>query len=105
VVFLLSVNQSERAKTRQLLIIAATLVLAMSSWFSTAAVAGELRDSWNLSRLQASWLTIVVQLGFVGGAVISSLTNLADRVAPRRLILMGALGAAAANAGVVIGDD
>jgi hypothetical protein len=35
---LLSVNQSERAKTRQLLIIAATLVLAMSSWFSNAGV-------------------------------------------------------------------
>ena len=90
---------------RQLVILAATLVLAMSTWFSTAAVLGQLREAWNLSRTEASWLTIVVQLGFVVGAVVLATTNLADRIAPRRLILLGAGGAALANALVVAGDS
>jgi MFS family permease len=90
---------------RQLVILAATLVLAMSTWFSTAAVLGQLREAWNLSRTEASWLTIVVQLGFVVGAVVLAATNLADRIAPRRLILVGAGGAALANTLVVAGDS
>ena len=81
------------------------MVLAMSTWFSTAAVLGQLRADWGLGRSAASWLTIVVQLGFVAGAVVSSLSNLADRVPPRRLILMGATGAAAANALIVVADS
>ncbi len=90
---------------RQLVILAVTLVLAMSTWFSTAAVLGQLREAWDLSRTEASWLTIVVQLGFVVGAVVLAATNLADRIAPRRLILLGAGGAALANAAVVAGDS
>ncbi len=81
------------------------LVLAMSPWFATAAVLGQLREAWNLSNAQASWLTIVVQLGFVAGAVVSSATNLADRLSPRRLILCGAAAAATANLLVVVGNS
>ena len=92
-------------QNRQLAILAVALVLAMSPWFSTAAVLGQLRDDWGLSRNQASWLTIVVQLGFVLGAVISAATNLADRIPPRRLILFGAGGAAIANASIVLADE
>ncbi len=80
------------------MLLAVALVLAMSTWFSTAAVLGQLRIAWDLSNTQASWLTIVVQLGFVAGAVLSAATNIADRIAPLRLILIGALGAAGANA-------
>ncbi len=89
---------------RQLMLLAIALVLAMSTWFSTAAVLGQLRVVWNLSTTQASWLTIVVQLGFVVGALASALTNLADRVTPLRLILIGSIGAAMANALVVAAD-
>lgn len=81
------------------------LVLAMSPWFSTAAVLGDLREAWELSQTEAAWLTIVVQIGFVIGAVGLSATSLADRVEPRKLILIGAAGAAAANVLVVIGDS
>jgi len=88
----------------QLGLLATALVLAMSPWFSTAAVLGELRSQWDLSNAAASWLTIVVQLGFVAGAVMSAATNLADRLPPRRLVLIGASGAALANALVVVGD-
>ena len=83
---------------RELTLLAVALVFAMSTWFSTAAVLGQLRDVWELSDSEASWLTIAVQLGFVAGALISASTNLADRVAPLRLLLFGALGAAVANA-------
>ena len=89
---------STSEQRRQLALLAIALVLAMSTWFSTAAVLGQLRDSWGLTDAEASWLTIAVQLGFVGGALVSASTNLADRLAPLRLILIGATGAAVANA-------
>ncbi len=93
------------AQQRELRILAVALVLAMSTWFSTAAVLGQLREQWSLSNAQASWLTIVVQLGFVVGAAFSSLTNMADRIPPRRLVWIGSAGAALANAGVVLADS
>ena len=92
-------------QTRQLVVLAVALVLAMSTWFSTAAVLGPLRAAWELSPAAGSWLTIMVQLGFVAGAVVSSVTNLADRIAPRRLLLFGAAGAAITNAIVVVGNS
>jgi MFS family permease len=74
------------------------LVLSMTTWFSASAVIPQLRAQWQLSGTAASWLTIAVQLGFVAGALASSVLNLADIVSPRLMILGGALGAAAANA-------
>ena len=99
------VDDQPDGQRRQLVVLALALVLSMSTWFSTAAVLGQLRQTWNLSANAGSWLTIVVQLGFVAGAVISSVTNLPDRVRPGRLILVGAAGAALANAAVVLGDN
>jgi len=95
-------NPLAQRQRKQLIVLAVGLVLAMSPWFTTAAVLGQLRESWNLTTADASWLTIMVQLGFVAGATISSVTNLADVVAPRRLILIGATGAALANASLVL---
>lgn len=94
-----------RDQRRQLVILAGALVLAMSTWFSTAAVLGQLRDDWQLSVGAGAWLTIMVQLGFVAGAGFTALTNLADRVPPRRLLLFGAIGAAVANGLVIVGDS
>ncbi|MEM8924579.1 MAG: MFS transporter [Actinomycetota bacterium] len=101
----MTVDPQAPDQRRQLVILAAGLVLAMSTWFSTAAVLGQLREAWDLSAASGAWLTIMVQIGFVVGAGISSLTNLADRIPPRRLLLIGTLGAAAANAVVVMGDS
>ena len=83
---------------RALSLLAIALVCAMATWFSASAVIPQLRDDWGLSRGAASWLTIAVQLGFVAGALASSLVNLADVVPPRLVIFGGALGAAGANA-------
>jgi MFS family permease len=82
---------------RALGVLAAALVLAMTTWFSASAVIPELRDLWDLSDGAASLLTIGVQVGFVLGAMISSVLNLADTIPPQRLIALGAVGAAGAN--------
>ncbi len=82
---------------RMLTFLALTLVFAMSTWFSASAVIPQLRDAWALSPNSAAWLTIAVQLGFVAGAVISSLFNISDVIPPRHVIMGGAIGAAAAN--------
>ncbi|MFP5299147.1 MAG: MFS transporter [Actinomycetota bacterium] len=81
--------------------LAVALVLSMTTWFSASAVIPQLREQWNIGDTAAAWLTIAVQLGFVGGALLSSTFNLADVIAPHRLIFVGALGAAAANVGLL----
>ncbi len=78
------------------------MLLAMTTWFSASAVLPQLRAEWSLSSTEGAWLTIAVQLGFVVGAVASAVSNLADLVPARRLILIGAVGAALANLGLVL---
>jgi MFS family permease len=85
-------------------VLALAMVLSMSTWFSTAAVLPQLRVAWGLSQVASSWLAIAVQLGFVFGAVVSATFTLADRLRPRRLVLFGSLGAAAANALALTAD-
>ena len=81
-----------------LAILAFAMLLAMTTWFSASAVLPQVRAEWHLSSNTASFLTISVQLGFIVGAVASAVLSLADLLAPRRLILYGAIGAALANA-------
>ena len=72
-------------RTRALALLAASLVLAMTTWFSASAVVPQLRDDWGLGDTAAAWLTIAVQLGFVAGALVSAALNVADVVPPRRV--------------------
>jgi MFS family permease len=85
-------------RSRALALLAASLVLSMTTWFSASAVVPQLRAEWSLSSTGAAWLTIAVQLGFVAGALVSSVLNVADVFSPRSVILAGATGAAAVNA-------
>jgi len=80
-----------------LFLIAIGQLLAMSLWFSASAVAPQLREVWELTTSQEAALTLVVQLGFVVGALISAVLNLADTIPSRRLFLFSALGGAGAN--------
>ena len=50
-------------------LLAAALVLSMTTWFSATAVVPQLRDEWDLGNTAAAWLTIAVQVGFVAGAL------------------------------------
>jgi MFS family permease len=78
-------------------ILALAALLAMTTWFSATAVLPQLTGRWSLSATAGAWLTIAVQIGFVAGALVSASLTLADVLPPRRLILFGAVGAAAAN--------
>jgi MFS family permease len=91
------VDRAALSQTRALAVLAAALVLAMTTWFSATAVVPQLRDEWSLGDNQAAWLTIAVQLGFVAGAVLSAALTLPDVVSPRLVLLVGAVGAATAN--------
>ncbi len=88
--------------TAALILLALSVVLGMSPWFSAAAALPQLREGWGLNAVQGSWLTLAVQLGFVLGAVLSAALNLADRAQPRVLIAVGALLAAGANAALLL---
>lgn len=87
-----------------LVVLAAACLLAMTTWFSASAVLPQLRTEWHLSTNGASLLTIAVQVGFVFGAVVSASLNLADLIAPQRLILIGGAGAASVNLLLVVSD-
>jgi MFS family permease len=97
----------ERASSARnsLLSLALAMVLAMTTWFSAAAVLPQLRAAWSLSTGETAWLSIAVQLGFVVGALVSALTNLSDRYSARHVFFVSALGAAAANALVAASDS
>jgi MFS family permease len=85
-------------------LLAAALVLCMTTWFSATAVVPQLRDEWDLGDTAAAWLTIAVQVGFVAGALVGSALTIADVFPPRVVILVGALGAAAANLALLAAD-
>jgi MFS family permease len=87
-----------------LALLAVALVCSMTTWFSATAVVPQLRSEWGLGDTAAAWLTIAVQVGFVVGALSTSALSLADVVSPRVAILVGSLGAAGANALLLVAD-
>ncbi len=89
---------------RALFRLGTAMLLAMTTWFSASAVIPQLRDLWQLGPGASAWLTIAVQLGFVTGAVASAVLTIADTLPPRRVVLVGAAGAAAANLGLLVAD-
>jgi MFS family permease len=97
-------NESPTRKWTQVGLLAAAELLAMTVWFSASAVVPQLTAEWHLSGGQRSWLTMSVQIGFVAGALLSAVLNLADRVAAHRLFAASALVAAGANAAIPLLD-
>lgn len=69
----------------------------MTTWSSASAMVARLRAGWELPHSAATWSTIAVQLGFVCGALVSSIPNLSDVVSPGRVIPGRATGAAGIN--------
>jgi MFS family permease len=101
------IRRDDQAKWQQLVLLAVIQWLAMTLWFSASAVNAPLKKEWNLSSGAEAWLTISVQLGFVIGALISAVFNLADRIAPPRLMAICSLLGAGLNAAIplAITDD
>jgi MFS family permease len=94
---LTSQGPDERARWRMLALICTGVVLCMTTWFSATAITPELIQAWKLSAGQVAWLTNAVQLGFVTGALLSSLVSLPDLVSLRKLMALSAVVAALAN--------
>jgi MFS family permease len=69
-------------------------LLGMAVWFSASAVVASLAQDWSLDDSGRAWLTMSVQAGFVIGALISSLLNLADVLPAPRLIAVSSFLAA-----------
>ncbi|MGA0533716.1 MFS transporter [Hansschlegelia sp. KR7-227] len=90
--------RSDRAAWRTLAILSVAIVLSMTTWFSATAIVTELRAVWRLDGVEAAWLTNAVQIGFVFGALSSSLFNLPDMISARTLMASAAVLAAAGNA-------
>jgi MFS family permease len=91
-------------KWTQVGLLSASVLLAMTVWFSASAVLPQLTAEWGLSGAQKSWLTMSVQIGFVAGALLSAVLNLSDRIPAHRLAAASALAAAAANAAIPLLD-
>lgn len=91
-------------KWRNLMLLVMAEVLIFGLWFSASAILPQLTEEWQLSGAEQSWMTMSVQIGFVLGALIIALLNLADRIASSRLIAVCALGGAVANAGIALFD-
>ncbi len=79
--------------------------LAMSLWFSASAVTPALSSAWNLSPGDVAWLTMSVQIGFVVGAFLSALFNVADVWPPRIVFALGSVFGAVANGLIAIQAD
>lgn len=87
-------------KWRALGLVAVAELLAMSLWFSATAAAPELAAEWGLTAGETAWLTIAVQLGFVVGALLSSVLTLSDVIRPRYLFVGSAVAGAAVTAAI-----
>lgn len=84
-------------RLRVLALISMAVVLSMSAWFTATAIGPELQLRWGLGSSQLTWLTTLVQLGFVAGTALAVLLNLADILPMRAYFGASALLAAGAN--------
>ncbi|MBL26226.1 MAG: MFS transporter [Rhodospirillaceae bacterium] len=84
-------------KVRAIALLALCVVMALALWFSATAVIPALQAEYELSSVQISLFTSMVQAGFVLGTLTSAFLGLADRLDPRRFFMGSALVAAAAN--------
>lgn len=82
--------------------IAVSVLFSLSLWFSASVVLEEIEKAWNVGKGYGPWITATVQLGFISGSLISSLTALPDRLNPRRLFVLSALLGAAFNGGIML---
>lgn len=85
-------------KWQILILLSLAELLGMSLWFSASAVTPALTTAWDLTPGGVAWLTMSVQIGFVVGAFLSALFNIADVWPPRLVFAWGATVGAVANA-------
>ena len=87
---------------KMLAVVCVAQFLGMTLWFSATAVTPLLIADFQIAPAHAAWLTIAVQAGFVAGTLFSALGNLADVLNARRLMFIGSIAGAMANAAVLV---
>ena len=87
---------SYKARSISLLLVAE--VAAMSLWFVSAAILPDMLREVEISTFRQAALSSSVQIGFVIGALLSAFLGLPDRFDPRRVFMISAITAGAANA-------
>jgi len=92
------------AKWRSLSLLVACSVMALSVWFSSAAVLPVLSREFGLTATWGALATSAVALGFVAGTLSSAALGLADRLDPRRFFMASCFVAGAANGAMVVVD-
>jgi MFS family permease len=85
-------------KWQTIILLSFSVLFSMAVYFSASAVVPALTKLWSLDDSGRAWLTMSVQLGFVIGAVLSSLTNLSDILPAPRLMAISAFLAALSTA-------
>lgn len=75
-------------------------LLGMALWFSATSITPALEVEWQLSDSGKAWLTMSVQIGFVVGAFLIALLNLADIFNARYLFSLSAFVGAIFNGAI-----
>lgn len=80
-------------------IIAVAQLLGTSLWFSANSAAGDLMRAWDVTASDIGMLTSAVQLGFILGTLVVSLSGYADRFRASTIFVWSAVAGAVFNAG------
>jgi MFS family permease len=99
-------QDSQAAAGASKLVSITLLVLAemagMSLWFASAAVLPDMAREGAIAAGRQALLSSGVQAGFVVGALVVSISGIADRLDPRRVFAASAVIAALANAAILV---
>ena len=90
-------NKTKDISNRVLLLVSLAVLMASSVWFSGTAAVPVLKKAWILTDIQAAWLTISVQLGFIFGTFVYALMNISDIFRASRVFFVSALLGAVFN--------
>jgi MFS family permease len=86
------------AKLHAMALLVLAEVLVLSLWFLSSAIMPGVLADVTISPTRQALMSSGVQLGFVAGALVSSVLGIADRFDPRRVFLLSACAAGLINA-------
>ncbi|MFK7858005.1 MAG: MFS transporter [Granulosicoccus sp.] len=89
-------------KIRSITLLIIAEILAMSLWFVSAAILGDMSREANVTASAQAALSSAVQAGFVLGALLSAVLGIADRYEPRFVFAFFCIVAAVANALILV---
>lgn len=96
---------SRATRVRVVGTISVATMLAMSVWFSASFIVADLRLVWGMPAAFTGLLSFGLQIGFIAGAMLSSLLGLVERIGSRRIFFSAAMSAGALNLALLVTDD